>query len=367
MVTAQATVQLAEKALPLAKSALGFAQKALGSLKLLPALKADIIPVLEEGAEALSKGAQTVSDGGTAKSLFDASELLKDLKGLIQSPSGELAGEHVDGLQKIINHIETSELAINEENKKSLEELLNNIIHPNSTPTQNSSASHTTQNPQDIEAEIQRRVEEKIKGLEAQRQRSHEHLDPLDKITMGIGGIVTGEFRNMNSEVGWAMKAFCKWKGITLNEEVVSNYLRSFADDKFKKNLETYIKGKVSGHNDPLSLCEGLTENDKLSLPWVGTLISIGGSTPAWVFDSVAMLGSIVDYGAEMLHWVPGLGKILRMPMGRKLITGIGQFSGRFAKDIELIGKGARELRAGMQEAAPAVNPQAQVALTGAK
>ncbi len=323
------------------------------------ALNLKKLPVGEVIEEAVKATTGTVADKGISQGLFDARRLLTDLKNIVVSP--ELASDKSDCLKKIIEHIEQntfkigeeSGFAISEGNKSELEAILQQLTGSSQSQVQpQGSVSSTSTNSVDIEAEVQKRVQEKVKEIEASRHTSHEHLEPVDKIIAGVGGIVTGEFRNMNSEVGWLMKAFCKWKGITLNEELVSSYLRSFADDKFKSNLEKYIKGTVSGHNDPLSLCEGLNENDKFTLPWVGTLINIGGSTPSWVFDGMALLGTAIDYGAELLHNVPFLGRILRLPMGRKLLTGVGQFAGRFAKDIELVGKGATELKAKLVEEA---------------
>ncbi|MBI3591168.1 MAG: hypothetical protein HY094_07340 [Candidatus Melainabacteria bacterium] len=304
---------------------------------------AAVVNTVEQAGEIVAKAssvtetvARTVADSGASQSLFGAGQL-SELKEFVGALNGQASPVEKQLLDTITRMLEQG-LEIDPENKRGLEEILKRV-------SLDDSARVYTQ--EELDTEVEKKVEAELKKrVDANREKKPEELAPVEKIITGIGGIVTGEFRNMSSEAGWLMKGFCKWKGIKIDEEAVNGYLRSFADENFKGNLEKYIKAKVSGHKDPISACSNLTENEETAVGWVGTLISIGGSTPSWVFDGVAMLGTIIDYGAEFLHGIPILGRLLKLPFGRKLITGVGQFAGRFAKDIQLIGNGAKELKA---------------------
>lgn len=348
---------------------LGFVSEAVGG-----ALEAETI----EGLDLATRFLEHLKGGDSKLTESLRGQLTQKIQALGTSLNGEATQEEKALLGKLVSILEKGKVTPDADDIKGLIEIATGLDIPTSftsstlevpnTPLNSIQPQPTGHTPEtngkdipeaeqattgkvytqaELDAEVEKKVEAELKKRVVEnREAGTKNLDSIEKIITGIGGVVTGEFKNMNSEVGWLMKAFCKWKGITINEEVVGNYLRGFANDTFQNNLKTFIKAKVSGHKDPLSLCTGLSENDKTSIKWAGTLITIGGSTPAWVFDGVALLGTAIDYGAEFMHGIPVLGTILKFPFGRKLITGVGQFAGRFAKDIQLIGTGARELKA---------------------
>lgn len=341
----------------LAKSMLGLLSKAAPALAKsagpnTSAALTKILSLFESGTVekvAASVGSASSGSTGTAtltEASVKAKNAMPDFRSLFNSLKElkeHIPAEHHDGLSEIFAAAENGEIKLED---SQLEQIKKYFLDLQTNPPTSSSSSTKTYTQEELNAGIEKGVKEKLQQQVAENHEAGtENLEPVEKIITGIGGIVTGEFQNMNSEVGWLMKAVCKWKGITINEKVVGNYLRRFANGGFKHNLERFIKAKVNGHADPLSVCEDLSENDKTAIGWAGTLITVGGSTPSWVFDGVAMLGTIIDYGAEFMHGIPVLGKLLKLPMGRKLITGVGQFAGRFAKDIKLIGMGAKELK----------------------
>lgn len=206
-------------------------------------------------------------------------------------------------------------------------------------------------------------TKEELESLVQERIASAGHSttpgdeNPIGQILHGVSSIVLGEFSNMSSEVGWLMKFYLKSKGVeNLDQNTVKSYLNKFTEGDFIQNLATYLKS-----SDKNEVLKTVAEKDQTAIKWIGNLVSIGAHTPSWVLDTVAMAGTALDYTAEILHHVPVIGGLLKIPFLRKGIVGISQFAGRFTKDIKLIKQGAENL-VGVPKPETVKNPEPELA-----
>ena len=325
----------------LAQAASKYGPEAIGHIgRLLELLKSrqvsQVVDVIQRGVEPVSR---TLTDVGMSQAVqLTKQDLVPHLDSLIGSLNGH-DPERKAMLIDLAGFLKSPDIELEPAHRTQLREILEEmIVSENSIQTPSPSQQNT---PDPRDAEIKRLKEELAKKEAGERVIPD---DPVEKILSGVAGIITGEFRNLSSEVGWAIKAYCKLKGIDLSDQVVNNYLKEFATGKFRGNLETYIKAKIAGDADPISKINSLTDNEKLAMNWVGKLIGVAGSTPKWVFDGLALFGTALDYSAELLHHVPVIGSILKVPFIRKFVVGLSQFAGRFAKDIELIADGSQIL-----------------------
>lgn len=207
-------------------------------------------------------------------------------------------------------------------------------------------------------------TKEELESLVQERIASAGHSttpgdeNPIGQILHGVSSIVLGEFSNMSSEVGWLMKFYLKSKGVeNLDQNTVKSYLNKFTEGDFIQNLTAYLKS-----SDKNEAIKTVSEKDQTAIKWIGNLVSIGAHTPSWVLDTVAMAGTALDYTAEILHHVPVIGRLLKIPFLRKGIVGISQFAGRFTKDIKLIKQGAENLVGVLPKAETVKAPEPELA-----
>ncbi len=187
-----------------------------------------------------------------------------------------------------------------------------------------------SQDPRDAEIE---RLKTELERNRSGRSGEPPDTDPIGQILHGVSSIVLGEFSNMSSEMGWLMKMYLKFNGVEkLDQDTVKNYLGKFTEHGFVRELTSYLRSE-----DKSSALESITEGNQTAVKWIGRLVTISANTPSWVLDGISMAGMALDYSAEMLHGIPIIGGLLRIPFLRKGIVGISQFAGRFTKDLQLI------------------------------
>ena len=297
-------------------------------------LKDLVKPLVEAGQTA------GLNDAGHAQSVCEA---LRGFKGSLNGQALPDTHSFLDGLLAKLNGGKNLEA----DEAKSLLDLAEQVSN---LPVENPPVAElqakleaAEQKATNTEEEIDKRVREKLDQAGLTNDGMPKHW--ADKVLKGVSGIIVSEVKNLNSPIGWAIQVYGKFTGKEFNRESVNKFLGRFLDNGFKGRLEKLVEAKILKNDVPESVFEGLSENEKTGLQWVGRLAHWGSKTPKWVFDSIAGTGVIIDASAEMLHHIPILGSILKIPLVRMTYTNLAAFFGRFSQDIDLISKGAKQLK----------------------
>lgn len=300
-----------------------------------------VVDVVQQGAEVASAVSATVNDSGASQSTYSAKQaLLGPLESLVTSLNGQ-DPERKGLLLQLVGLLKDPSAKLTSGHRTQLKGIIEGMI----------------QSPVN-EEEIEKRVNEKLAqaGLTGDGIPNHW----ADKVLKGVSGILVGEVKNLNSPIGWAIKLYGKITGKEFNKESVNQFLGKFVDDNFKGRLQQLVEAKVLGKNVSESVFNGLTDKEKIGMEWVGKIAYWGSKTPKFIFDAIAATGVMIDASAEMLHNVPILGSILKIPLVRMTYTHLAAFFGRFSQDIDLISKGAQELKDTVTPKSQRVEPTAQ-------
>lgn len=392
----------------LAGQAIKFAPQALEAASRLKTLlegetAGKVVELAKQGAQSLST---STTDGGISRAILNARELLPHLNQLVGSLNGHLTANVKGSLNELIALIEkgkdildTKELQLiddvvqntlsqnlgidhdevrdldGEIQGKTLAEVDDNLApvadnqtidqaekgkkkddsrdneNGNNQNREDQDNSQSTQGKLYTEEEVERIVLERLEKMGLGGNSVPK--DPIDKILKGVSGIAIGEIKNKNSLFGLVLWMYGKATGNEINQDSVNKLLRGFIDKNFKGKLSEFIEAKVSGKTLDETFYKGLGDMEKTGITCVGKLIGLAHYVPDWAFDAIAASGQFIDTFAELLHHVPVLGGILKIPFVRKFYTDFSAFVGRFTAtgDLQLISEGAKELKAKLQPA----------------
>lgn len=375
------TVQLATQTLArFAPEAIKAAQGLLTKLATQEA--AQVVDVATQAGASLSTST-SLADGGVSQAVHLARQgLYGDLESFAGLLNGELPRDKKDLIFEIIG-LGKEGKALSPEHSKNLREILehvasNPVVSSNGTSSADGIDQDTELNVDEVSRETtavgdkdtstngpekdkpHRQKKQRFYTEEEVEQLVQERLqklgmggdgvpkDPIDKILKGVSGIALGEIRNKNSFFGLLVTLYGKVTGNEINRDTVNKFLGSFVDDKFKGKLSSFIEAKVGGKTLDETFYQGMSDFEKTGIKSVGKLIGLANYVPDWAFDAIAASGQFVDTFAELLHHIPVLGGILKIPFVRKFYADFSAFVGRFTAtgDLQLISQGAKDLKA---------------------
>jgi len=315
-------------------------------------------------------GTTTTADGGISQALHLSRQALKgelapSLEGLIGLLSGsdqenirELHGilqEHGDTLSRDqISKIKSALHNLHERISASQETAQAAAEPASATETGPKATTQQTFTAEDLErARKEGRAEAQTQTQTATKPKEIP-TDPMGKILFGVSNIFEGELNNGSSEIGQIARAIAWVKGEKLDASSIKGLLSNVTESPFGKKLQEYIGAQIKGEGNKFSF-EGLKATEASLIKVAGTAVTLGSKLPVSWLDGFSKAGLFINYAAEVLHRVPIIGGLLRIPGVRVLITGAAQFAGRFSKDLKVVHEGVNELAA--QYAKTPVNP----------